>query len=46
MIKLSFHKLLKIAKALKHFRFMAQKINLGKLAVIINKANIIIVPSN
>lgn len=35
-IELPFNKILEIMKILKHLRFMAQKINPGELAVIIN----------
>jgi hypothetical protein len=44
--KLPFGKALEVMKALKYFRFMTQHVNPRKFAVIIDKANIIIMMSN
>lgn len=41
-IKETFNKLLELAKVMKNFRFLFKKINPDKLAIIINKRDIII----
>ena len=44
-IKKSLHKVLKLMKPLKHFRFKFDEINPSKLAIVINKTNIVFIPS-
>jgi hypothetical protein len=46
VVKLTFHKTLKIMKALEDLRFMMQKTDPCEFTVVINKTNIIVVSSN